>query len=215
MEVQHKGWDWSAVTSGHWEVISEEFLPVAIEWNRKYHSILDIGAGKGRHSFFFARNGFSVDALDLSESSIAYIRKKAEEEHLPVRAAVADMTELPFEDAAFDCVICFHTIYHTSYSGVVKALHEISRVLKEHGEAFVTFNAKENPKYDPALSLDGYTMIPQEGHESGIPHCYLDEKDLSGLLKDFTIISMNKTVNYIYKGRVRHGVHYYVHIQKR
>lgn len=215
MEVQHKAWDWSNISAEYWNEVSEEFLPVAIQWREKYHSILDIGAGKGRHSFFFAKNGFSVDAIDLSESGIAHIRKKAEEDGLPVRAVVADMTELPFEDGKFDCIICFHTIYHTSYDGVVRALQEIYRVLKEGGEAFISFNTKENPHYDPDSSLDGYTMILSEGQEKGIPHCYVDESDLFDLLQEFTIISMNKTVNYIRKGRGTHGVHYYVHIQKK
>lgn len=34
----------------------------------------------------------------------------------------------------FDCVICFHTIYHTNFVGVKKAIDEIYRVLNENGE---------------------------------------------------------------------------------
>ena len=66
MEIQHKGWDWDAVKSESWNEISEEFLPVALSWVRKYHSVLDIGTGKGRHTFFFAKNGFKASAIDLS-----------------------------------------------------------------------------------------------------------------------------------------------------
>ena len=73
MEIQHKGWDWDAVKSESWNEISEEFLPVALSWVRKYHSVLDIGTGKGRHAFFFAKNGFKASAIDLSESSICRI----------------------------------------------------------------------------------------------------------------------------------------------
>lgn len=215
MEIEHKGWDWNRVEADYWNEVSEEFLPVALRWSEKYKSVLDIGAGRGRHAFFFAENGLEVDAVDLSESSIEQMKDKERESGLTVHAVQADMTRLPYEDEAFDCVICFHTVYHTGYDGVKKALGEIHRVLKKSGEAFITFNAKENPNYVREESVDGYTMIPTEGHEKGIPHCYVNEGDLFDLLADFSIISMNKTVNYVRKGKETHGIHYFVHVVKK
>ena len=94
MEIQHKGWDWDAVKSESWNEISEEFLPVALSWVRKYHSVLDIGTGKGRHAFFFAKNGFKASAIDLSESSITYVKEQIKEKGLDnIDARVEDMTE--------------------------------------------------------------------------------------------------------------------------
>ena len=216
MEIQHKGWDWDAVKSESWNEISEEFLPVALSWVRKYHSVLDIGTGKGRHAFFFAKNGFKASAIDLSESSITYVKEQIKEKGLDnIDARVEDMTELSYENQSFDCVICFHTIYHTSYDGVVKALREINRVLKDKGEAFISFNTKDNPHYVKEKTVDGYTMIATEGHEAGISHCYVDENDLFGLLQDFEILSMNKEINYVRKGKETHGVHFYVHVAKK
>ena len=216
VEIQHKGWDWDAVKSESWNEISEEFLPVALSWVRKYHSVLDIGTGKGRHAFFFAKNGLKASAIDLSESSITYVKEQIKEKGLDnIDARVEDMTELSYENQSFDCVICFHTIYHTSYDGVVKALREINRVLKDKGEAFISFNTKDNPHYVKEKTVDGYTMIATEGHEAGIPHCYVDENDLFGLLQDFEILSMNKEINYVRKGKETHGVHFYVHVAKK
>ena len=216
VEIQHKGWDWDAVKSESWNEISEEFLPVALSWVRKYHSVLDIGTGKGRHAVFFAKNGFKASAIDLSESSITYVKEQIKEKGLDnIDARVEDMTELSYENQSFDCVICFHTIYHTSYDGVVKALREINRVLKDKGEAFISFNTKDNPHYVKEKTVDGYTMIATEGHEAGIPHCYVDENDLFGLLQDFEILSMNKEINYVRKGKETHGVHFYVHVAKK
>ena len=216
MEIQHKGWDWDAVKSESWNEISEEFLPVALSWVRKYHSVLDIGTGKGRHAVFFAKNGFKASAIDLSESSITYVKEQIKEKGLDnIDARVEDMTKLSYENQSFDCVICFHTIYHTSYDGVVKALREINRVLKDKGEAFISFNTKDNPHYVKEKTVDGYTMIATEGHEAGIPHCYVDENDLFELLQDFEILSMNKEINYVRKGKETHGVHFYVHVAKK
>lgn len=216
MRIQHKGWDWDAVKSELWNEISEEFLPVALQWLGKFHSVLDLGTGKGRHAFFFAQRGFQVSAIDLSESSISYVKEQIREKGLDhVDARLGDMTELPYQDRSFDSVICFHTIYHTSYQGVVQALQEIHRVLKEGGESFLTFNAKDNPHYDKEQSMDGYTIVKQEGQEAGIPHCYVDERDLYKLLADFEIRSMNKIIHYVRKGKGAHGVHYFVHVVKK
>ena len=159
VEIQHKGWDWDAVKSESWNEISEEFLPVALSWVRKYHSVLDIGTGKGRHAFFFAKNGFKASAIDLSESSITYVKEQIKEKGLDnIDARVEDMTELSYENQSFDCVICFHTIYHTSYDGVVKALREINRVLKDKGEAFISFNTKDNPQGIWETNIFGKTV---------------------------------------------------------
>ncbi len=215
MEITHKGWDWTTVTHESWNRISEEFLPVALQWKEKFNSILDIGTGKGRHAFFFAKAGFEVNAIDLSTSSIAAVNDEAQKSNLNITTGVADMTKLPFEDNQFDCVICFHTIYHTDYNGVKQAICEIKRVLKEHGEAFITFNTKENPHFVESESIDGYTMIREDGHEKGIPHCYLDVEDIFEVLSDFTIQSMNKVQNFVREGRESHGIHYYVHIIKK
>ncbi len=213
MQAEHKGWDWTNVTSDSWLQISEEFLPVALQWKEKFHSILDIGAGKGRHAFFFADNGFRVSAVDFSPSSIELIKQTAAEKNLAVDAKVCDMIQLPYEDESFDCVVCFHTIYHSDYKGMQKAVSEIERVLKRNGEAYITFNSRENVKFHKEETLDGFTMIPAEGKEAGIPHCYVDEPDIRELLGKFRIISLNKIQNYIRKEKHVTGIHYFVHVR--
>lgn len=212
MEVKHKGWDWTEIDSSLWDKVSEEFFPIAYSWIDRFHSILDIGAGKGRHSFYFAEYGFDVSAVDLSASSVEYITKISRENNYKVHAEVADMTELPFDENTFDGVICFHTIYHTDYKGVEKALAEIQRVLKNNGEAFISFNTKDNPSFIESEAHDGYTMIKKEGIEKGVPHCYLSEMDVIEILSEFKVISLNKIQNYIRKADKAHGIHFYAHL---
>lgn len=211
MGIEHKGWDWTDINSDTWLNISEEFLPIALQWREKFHSIIDIGAGKGRHAFFFAQNGFQVSAVDLSDSSIELVTQTAREMDVAVDARVCDMTQLPYEDASFDCVICFHTIYHTDYAGMKKAISEIERVLKKDGEAYITFNSKDTLKYRKEKTIDGFTLVPAEGMEAGIPHCYVNEDDIKELLGKFQIISLNKIQNYVRKERDVRGIHFFVH----
>ena len=213
MEVQHRGWNWEEVTSESWKEVSEEFLPISLQWMKKYHKILDIGAGRGRHSFLFSEKGIDVTAVDLSEDGIEYIKNEAEKRKLKMDAIVCDMTSLPFPNNSFDAVVCFHAIYHTDYNGIRKALKEIHRVLKDKGEAYITFNTKENPKYRIEDAIDGYTVIEKEGIEAGIPHCYLDLEDVYQLLSDFRILSLNKIYNIVRNETMLNSVHFYAHIR--
>lgn len=214
MEISHKGWDWTRVQSDTWLQVSEEFLPIALQWKEKFQSILDIGTGKGRHAFFFSKNGLDVSAVDLSASSIEIINKLSKEQGLSIHTCVSDMTKLPFQNESFDCVVCFHTIYHTDYVGLKKAIAEIQRVLHKEGEAFISFNSKDNPSYRKEESIDGYTMIKSGGIEEGIPHCYVDEGDLKELLSDFKVISLRKIQEYVRQAKAVSGIHYYAHIKK-
>ena len=214
MNIVHKGWNWENIDSDSWLNVSEEFLPVALKWRNKFHSILDIGAGKGRHALFFAENGFKVSAVDLSESSVSFITNEAKKRNLTIDVNIADMTNLPYEEKKFDCVICFHTIYHTDFVGVKKAIDEIHRVLNENGEAYITFNSKDNISFKTEDTIDGNTIIKKNEIEDGIPHCYVDEKEVEDLLSEFEIISMSKITEYTRKGKKVCRVHYYTHVKK-
>ena len=48
--------------------------------------VLDIGAGQGRNTFFLAREGYEVDAVDESKISIEIISFSAKKENLPIKA---------------------------------------------------------------------------------------------------------------------------------
>lgn len=51
-KVVHKGWDWSQVDSEAWDNVSAEFLSISFDWAKKFSSMIDIGAGKGRHALY-------------------------------------------------------------------------------------------------------------------------------------------------------------------
>ncbi len=75
--------------------------------------LLELGAGQGRDSVFFARSGLRVHALDFTDSGVAAIRAKARasDPPLPLLASVHDCREaLPFAEGSFDA--CFsHMLY--------------------------------------------------------------------------------------------------------
>ncbi len=97
--------------------------------------VLEIGAGHGRDTMFFASNGLEVEALDYSRTGIEIINKKAHEKKLPVKSQLFDVKKpLPFRDACFDAVYS-HMLLNMRFSQAElhSILSEIRRVLKPNG----------------------------------------------------------------------------------
>lgn len=71
--------------------------------------------------------------------------------------------------------------------------------MSEKGEAYITFNSKENVSFNEEDTIDGNTIIKESEIEDGIPHCYVDEKEIEDLLSSFQIISLSKITEYVRK----------------
>lgn len=93
-------------------------------------SLLEIGAGTGRDSLFFAQNGLDVFAVDLSDEMVTLCLDKG------LRANMMDFYELEFEDGHFDAIYALNCLLHVPKNDLPKVLHEIQRVLKPGGLFF-------------------------------------------------------------------------------
>lgn len=71
--------------------------------------VLDAGCGGGRNSVYLMRCGYDVQGVDQDPQQVERMKGLAESvgSHLPPsNFRVADLDELPFEDAGFDVVLC-------------------------------------------------------------------------------------------------------------
>ena len=106
--------------------------------------VLDLGCGKGRHSFEAMKRGGFVVSMDLDREALEDVATMAtavasEDGAVPGsgQASVgADALRLPFRTASFDVVIASEVLEHIP--GDVTAIKEIARVLKPAGTAAVT-----------------------------------------------------------------------------
>lgn len=212
--MNHKAWNWEHINDFSWGQPSPEFLPVALRWSGMFTNALDIGTGIGRHAIYLSELGLQVTAIDLSEGGISLLKEKCRTNHINMNAAVADMTALPFGNDSFDCVICFHTIYHTNLNGLQQAIDEIYRVLRTGGEAYLTFNSKNSEDFTPETSENGCTIYKNEGEEKNVPHTYVSFDQLQPMLKRFQIIRAQEIKELVIDRESTSGVHYYVHIAK-
>ncbi|MEN2984151.1 MAG: methyltransferase domain-containing protein [Dictyoglomaceae bacterium] len=75
--MESKGWDWNKVKEEIWDNPSEDIYYTLSRWKRLGKTrLLDLGCGKGRHALFFAKEGFEVYALDISESGINILKER-------------------------------------------------------------------------------------------------------------------------------------------
>jgi len=100
-------------------------------------AIADLGCGTGTSALLLAGEfDLQVSAVDASSSNIARASARIEPDDPPIEFLVADAHDLPFENAQFDAVLAECTF--SLFSDQARALSEIRRVLKPHGQLGVT-----------------------------------------------------------------------------
>jgi SAM-dependent methyltransferase len=91
--------------------------------------VLDAGCGVGYGSAYLAATARRVVGVDVDAEAIAYARERYAAAN--VEFVQADVTTLPFDDAAFDVACSFEAIEHVAEPERLVA--ELRRVLREDG----------------------------------------------------------------------------------
>ena len=133
--------------------------------------ILDVGCGPGRHAYEFARRGFIVHGIDISQTFIDLATKDA-----PTGATFerTDARRLTF-DHEFDAVVClcqgaFGLM--TANGHDIDVLEGIARAVKPEGAvALSAFSAYFAVKYHEAAEFDA---------DAGVSHEVTEVKNSSG-----------------------------------
>jgi len=102
--------------------------------------ILDIGAGAGEYSFYFARKGYEVSALELADANIAAFQKKLAcgDKIDLIQGNALDLSR--YADKSFDIVLLLGPLYHLkSDVDKQKCISEAKRVCKDGGKLFFAF----------------------------------------------------------------------------
>lgn len=130
---------------------------VGIFRNEGKKKILELGAGQGRDTLFFAAEGFDVFALDYCKKGIEGIEQEASEKQLSnhVTTLQHDVRKpLPFEDQTFDA--CYsHMLYcmPLTISELGFLAKEIKRVLKPGGLNIFTTRHTGDPQYKTGIHI--------------------------------------------------------------
>ncbi len=136
----------------------------ADEWDKLALRILEVGAGNGWFSWRMAQAGHYVLATDISlddEDGLGAVSRYARPEVAHgdrLTRALAEMEDLPLEDAQFDLVVANGSLH---YAGRIRdAVSEAHRVLRPRG----LFLVLDSPVYDEAEPGREMVRRRQEHH---------------------------------------------------
>lgn len=106
--------------------------------------ILDIGAGAGEYSLYFARKDYAVSALELADSNIAAFRAQmtGQDKIELVQGNALDLSR--YAENSFDAVLLFGPLYHLhDREDRRRCIEEAKRVCKPDGTLFFAFIAND------------------------------------------------------------------------
>lgn len=147
--------------------------------------ILELGAGQGQDSRFFAEKGYQVTSTDRSEEALKLnLEKIPTELKSKIEVVNLDMEEpFPFEDETFEVVYSHLSLHYFADMGTRKIFAEISRVLKPGGIVAILVNSVNDPEYGVS------TKIEDDYFENdGVRKRFFSKGTIATFASDFEII---------------------------
>jgi SAM-dependent methyltransferase len=100
----------------------------------------DIGCGPGRLMPYLSAKGLSPRGIDLSAEMI----RVAQRDHPGFGFDVADLRDLPFEDASLAGVACWYSLMYLAPEDRPAAFSELARVVRPGGYLVTAFKAGDD-----------------------------------------------------------------------
>jgi len=141
--------------------------------------ILDIATGTGKQAFAFARRGYDVIGVDLSEDIVKVANRRNIYEN--VTFIVADATNIPFKNNQFDVSCISFALHDMPLSIGKKVLDEMVRVTKPKGKIAVVDHAL------PKNKISRYLVYHFVKAKEGKNYIEFVKSDLQTLLRESEI----------------------------
>lgn len=156
-------------------------LDQLLKGNIRSGKVLELGFGDGRNLLHFLQAGYEVHGVDLDPSSIALMKAFAKnlKQGCPENFIKTSATDLPYDDAFFDTVICCRLFHFLSDQDKKIAWHQIHRVLRPNGICYFTANSTINFEHSIVGHEEGQHSFPD-----GTQGYMLNQKHLSAFLTD-------------------------------
>ena len=156
----------------------------------RHSRLLEIGCGVGSESKFFADNGHTVLATDISEVVLDQDRKYYKD--VPITFETLDVSQtLPFNDDAFQ-VVFSHLALHYYSDEVTRAVFaELKRVLRIGGILAFACKSTNDSKYGNGEELEQDMFLADGKH---VRHFFSIEYVQSLLGNDYEILHLDEVM---------------------
>lgn len=180
------------------------------EWVQQYlpgsGALLDLGAGQGQDSRFFAGKGYDVTSTDFSARALELGEQKSPG---TISFQQVDLSApLPFPNESYDVAYAHLSLHYFDKATTEKLFAEIYRVLKPGGILAALCNSSEDPEM-----LEGTEIEEHFVEVNDIQKRYFSPDDARAFAKDFEIIVADDQGT-TYKDSVK-GVHNLVRLVAR
>ncbi|WP_371054335.1 bifunctional 2-polyprenyl-6-hydroxyphenol methylase/3-demethylubiquinol 3-O-methyltransferase UbiG [Rhodosalinus sp. K401] len=145
-----------------------------IDWAGK--DVLDLGCAGGFMAEAMAGRGARVTGIDPAAEAVEAARRHADARGLGIRYDVGVGEALPYDDAAFDAVVCVDVLEHVA--DLDRVLSEVARVLRPGG-CFLYDTINRNPLARFAtitVAEDLLRLLPRGTHD---PAMFIKPRELS------------------------------------
>jgi tRNA (uracil-5-)-methyltransferase TRM9 len=129
----------------HWPLLKGELDALAARWQSG--KLLNVGCAHGPDFLPFSQR-FELYGVDFSPAMLKQAIRYSTKFKFYVNLVAADALFLPFPDNTFDCAVSVATYHHIKETqGRERAFHELRRILRPDGEAFVTVWNRRQPRF--------------------------------------------------------------------
>ena len=112
--------------------------------------VVDLGGGTGEDALYFLQSGHSVILFDISEFAIKKAQEKAAQYNLSAKLVVRQvdygLEPIPLKNESVDVAFSRISLDYFPMDQTIMLFHEIFRVLKPQGKAYLAFKSPEDEK---------------------------------------------------------------------
>lgn len=150
----------------------------------KEKKLVEIGAGTGRYSVTLAKEGYSVDAVELTNHNLQILRSKLDGTE-NIRTYQENALELSqFQNESFDLTLVLGPMYHLySEEDKIQALKEAVRITKAGGHICVAYCMNDSVLIQEAFIRGNVKELLANHMITADFHCISKPEDLFEMVR--------------------------------
>ncbi len=155
---------WSKTDDEGWSDDASIFAQFAVSYLPHEGRLLELGAGLGKDTRYFAKQGLFVISTDFSDKALDVSKwESAMQKIMNIEYQNVDIKfPLPFKDDEFDAVYAHAVLHYFNHEITDQIFSEIHRVLKDGGIFATLLKSKEDPEVLKSLKLnENFYQTPQ------------------------------------------------------
>jgi 2-polyprenyl-3-methyl-5-hydroxy-6-metoxy-1,4-benzoquinol methylase len=154
----------------------------------KSGTVLDIGAGQGRNTFFLAESGFSVDALDPSIVSVKTIVEAAEAKKFKINSFNKNIENFIPKHKAYSAILIFGLLQVLNPNSINTLIEFLNKFTTEGSLVFITaFSTDDRSfiKYKNEWAEVGYNSFSDN---AGNYRTFFAPNDILKLFNNYSVL---------------------------